>query len=101
MTGAFEKSWVESRRLLILRLLAELGGEANESVIASAVRQGGFEQSSKDSIRADIDYLREVGCATETWLDTLRVVSLTERGEDCAHGRVEILGIEHSIWRRH
>lgn len=98
---AFEQSWAASRRLFILRFLVEAKGAANESVVASTVRQGGFAQTPKDGIRADLDHLRDTGCVTEEWYDALRVVKLTERGEDAAFGRVEIAGIESSIWRRH
>jgi hypothetical protein len=96
----FVETWAASRRLFILRLLVELGSEANESVIASAARAGGFHQASRDDIRADLDLLNERGATSQQWVASIRIVQLTERGEDCAWGRVTIAGVQHEVWRR-
>lgn len=90
-----------SRRLFILRLLVTSGASANESVIASLTIHGGFAQASRDDIRQDLDILKARGCTTETWFDdVVRVVTLTERGEDAAYGRVTVAGVDCSPWRR-
>lgn len=89
-----------SRRLFLLRLLVEIGGEANESVLTNAARHGGFAQVSRDHLRGDLDHLRDRGALSEEWMGALRVVRISERGEDAAYGRVTIDGVEHSIWRR-
>jgi hypothetical protein len=87
-----------SRRTFIVRLLVEAGGEANESVIRTCAFRGGFGHSTADDIRTDLDYLREQGCVTEEWAGSLRVVTVTERGEDCARGKIEVEGVEASRW---
>ncbi len=97
---SFSETWAAARRLFILRLLVETGGEANESVIAIAARQGGFGQTPRDEIGADLDHLHRIGCTTEEWLGTMRIARVTERGEDIAFGRIAVAGVEHSLWRR-
>ena len=95
-----KEGWVAARRLFLLRLLVEVGGSANESVLRTAARAGGFARSSADDIRTDLDHLHALGCITEEWHGRLRVVTLTERGEDAAWGRVAVEGVEHAVWRR-
>jgi hypothetical protein len=97
---AFTDFLAASRRLFLLRLLAELHGPANEGVLFSAVRHAGFGSATRDDLRRDLDLLRTSGAVTEEWIETIRIVTLTERGEDCAAGRVAIEGVEHSVWRR-
>lgn len=97
----FSDTVAASRRTFILRLLVTLGASANESVIASATTRGGFTQATRDDIHRDLDLLKARGCTTEDWFDnTVRVVTITERGEDAAHGRVDVDGVERSPWRR-
>ena len=97
---SFAETLTRSRRVFLLRLLVEIDGNGNESVLRSAARSGGFASATADDIRADLDHLHRLGCVTETWMGQIRVVTLTERGEDAAYGRVEIDGVEHSHWRR-
>jgi hypothetical protein len=91
---------IAARRLAILRLLAEYGGELNEAVIRSAIRRHGFTLASADDIRADLDLLAGCGCLGPRWEGRLRIVALTERGDDAAHGRIAIDGVEHAPWQR-
>lgn len=98
---SFRDDWNASRRLFILRLLVEVGGEANESNIARAAFQGGFTRDTREDIRADLDRLRELRCITEEYFDArVCVVKVTRRGDDAAHGRVEVAGVEQSRWER-
>jgi hypothetical protein len=97
----FADTVAAKRRTFILRLLVTLGCTANESVIASAVGQGGFPRATRDDVRRDLDLFKERGCTTEDWFDdSVRVVSITERGEDAAYGRITVAGIDRSTWRR-
>lgn len=99
--SSFAETVATSRRTLILRLLVETGGAANESVINSCVRAGGFQAATRDDIRKDLDHLKEVGCTAEEWIeDRIRVVTVTERGEEAAHGRIDVAGVERSRWKR-
>src|SRR5436309_263047 len=92
---------VEPRRLQLLRFLVELNGEANESVILSALRRAGFAQATREDIRSDLDHLNKIGCTTQEWFGEIRVVRVTERGDDVAHGRIAAGGVQHEReWRR-
>ncbi|MGE4526815.1 MAG: hypothetical protein AB7D00_00485 [Rhodospirillaceae bacterium] len=99
--NSFADAVAASRRTFILRLLVSLGDSANESVIALAAAQGGFAQATRDDIREDLDLLRARGCTTEQWFENVvRVVTVTERGENAAYGRIDVAGVERSTWRR-
>jgi len=96
----FRDDWIAARRVFILRLLSRSDGEANEQVICTALEHGGFGRDTRDAFRADLDHLRQMGCLTEDWFEDVRVVTLTERGTMAAEGRVVVLGVEQSPWRR-
>ena len=98
--GFRDRVWIPSRRVCILRTLVENGGEANESLISKLVLESGFSQDTRADIRHDIEHLREVGCVDDRWPNgSLHVVTITERGEDAAFGRVEVAGVERSRWK--
>ncbi len=98
---SFRDEWIASRRLFILRLLVEVDGEANESNVFRAVQQGGFSRNTREDVRADLDHLRGMRCITEQYFDgRVCVVKITFRGEDAAHGRVDVAGVERSRWDR-
>lgn len=97
---SFAEKYAAARRQWLLRLLVEIGGTANESVLMSAARRGGFEASPFSEMRIDLDKLAKLGCVTEDWIDALRVVKITDLGEDAAHGRVSLDGVEALPWRR-
>lgn len=90
--------WAANRRTYLLRVLAEQGWTANESVLYDAAQAGGFGRDTRDDIRADIDHLISFGCVTMRWAGPLRVVTLTERGDDAARGKVGIEGVKRSVW---
>ena len=97
---SLREAMIAARRLAVLRLLVEYGGDLNESVIRTALRRSGFSLASAEDIRGDLDQLAGAGCLEARWVGRLRVVALTERGEDAAHGRVVVDGVEHAPWRR-
>jgi hypothetical protein len=91
---------IAARRQAELRLLAEYGDSLNEPIVRMTIRQLGFSLASADDVRADLDHLVRHGCLTERWEGAIRIVRLTERGEDAAHGRIEVAGVERAPWRR-
>ena len=97
---SFAETWVASRRLFLLRLLVEVDGEANESNLYKGAVRGGFARDPREAIRTDLDHLVKHRLATEDWLGDVRVVKLTERGEECAYGRIAVEGVEKSRWNR-
>ena len=77
----------------------ELGGEGNEGVLRSAARNGGFERDPASAISDDLAHLVKHGCLSETWMGPIRVVRLTDRGEDAAYGRIDVEGVEKARWK--
>ena len=97
---SFAEKFAAARRQWLLRLLVEIGGSANESVLMSAARKGGFDSTPFSEMRLDLDKLAKLGCVAEDWIEALRVVKITDLGEDAAHGRVALDGVEALPWRR-
>jgi len=96
----FRDDWNASRRLFLLRLLVEVR-QANESVLYKSAAKGGFSSDTRNDIREDLDHLCKTGCAKQEFLnDVLRVISITERGEDAAYGRIAVAGVEQTPWDR-
>ncbi|MBF0168782.1 MAG: hypothetical protein HQL45_14240 [Alphaproteobacteria bacterium] len=99
--STFAQSLAESRRLFTLRLLVEGGGSVNESVLFKHARRGGFPLTTEDDLKADLRKMEKHGLIRDEWLnENVRVIHITTRGTDCAYGRLEIEGIEQSIWDR-
>lgn len=102
---SFPQDWMASRRTCLLRYLVEVGGGALESVVAKAVLRV-FDVNTRDDIRADLEHLKSQGCVADEWIGTgdgagaLRKVTITDRGEDAAYGRIEVPGVEKSRWKR-
>lgn len=91
----FADAYAASRRLALLRLLREAGGSLNESVLFKGAGQLGFAQTSRDDVREDLDLFKRAGLTGDQWYaDRLRVVTITDRGLDCAAGRVQVDGVE-------
>jgi hypothetical protein len=44
--------------------------------------------------------LGELRLTRDEWLGTVRLVTITERGREVAHGRIEVSGVKHELWRR-
>lgn len=83
----------ESRRLALLRVLAESPGySANESVLQTALDGLGFRES-RDTVRADMNWLAEQGLARVEDVGVM-VSTLTARGEDVASGRGTHPGVQ-------
>lgn len=96
----FRDEFAARRRLDTLRLLVRLNGTANEDVIVSSLRHEGDHVTPRDVFRADLDHLKTFGLLREQLVVDLRIVTLTERGEDVAFGRLDAPGVWHEIWHR-
>ncbi|MCW3835985.1 hypothetical protein ACFQ1E_08035 [Sphingomonas canadensis] len=83
------------RRLAILKLLIEDGGQGNDSTLLTAMRAIGHVQyMDQPAIRRLMRELAERDCATvEMVRDTVMVARITERGRMAAAGHAAIGGI--------
>ncbi len=83
----------EDRRLVILRSLVDVGGEANESILNDCLDAYGH-RVSRDQVRAQLAWLQEQGVVTIEMVGSYMVASLTGRGQDVAEGRCVVPGIK-------
>lgn len=95
MNFDFKDHLEQDTRLALLVLLREAGGAANESVLHSGVIKLGHPRVARSDVRAELEWLKERGLVTHEWFnDVVLVAQLTERGLDCAEGRVEVAGVK-------
>lgn len=83
----------EDRRLVILRSLVDVGGEANESILNDCLDAYGH-RVSRDQVRAQLAWLQEQGIVTIEMVGSYMVATLTGRGQDVAEGRCVVPGIK-------
>ncbi|KLV09584.1 hypothetical protein ABT56_00405 [Photobacterium aquae] len=85
---------VEHQRLVVLRLLSEVPGyDLNESIIQDGLDRYGLD-ISRDALRAQMEWLAELGLVTLEKLGSTYIATLTGRGEDIACGRASVSGIK-------
>lgn len=91
----FKSYLEEDLRLVLLLLLKEAGGSANESVLGSGARGLGHAKATRDELRAELSWLKERGLVAHQWFDSkVLVAELTERGLDVAEGRTLVDGVK-------
>ncbi|MBU0665361.1 MAG: ArsR family transcriptional regulator [Proteobacteria bacterium] len=82
-------------RLRILQLLAQAPGyQANDGELSGMLKMCGH-QVSHDLLNTQLSWMTEQGLLSEnTIVGSLQVVKLTARGEDVAHGVVQVPGVQ-------
>lgn len=84
----------EDQRLVILRSLADYGGDLGESVLQDCLGEYGH-RVSRDAVRTQIAWLSEQGFVRlRTLSDGYLVAELTVRGQDVAQGRTSAPGVK-------
>ena|SRR5574343_189185 len=83
----------QDRRLVMLRTLVDIGGEANESILQDCLDAYGH-RVSRDQVRTHITWLAEQGLVTNEPVGSYFVASLTGRGQDVAEGRSTVPGVK-------
>ena len=83
------------RRLAILRLLVEAGGEAGESVLEKGLHMLGHRTGvDRDQVRRDLKDLVELDCVeVEFFQDKVMVGAITRRGVSVANGVIKVEGV--------
>lgn len=89
----FAERIVEDRRLVVLRVLAELPEyRANSSVLYAAMNHFGHSMT-RDQVRTELSWLAEQGLLFVDDAGPVLVATLTERGQDVARGRAIVPGV--------
>lgn len=83
----------EDQRLVILRGMADFGGDANESVIQSCLDAYGH-RISRDAVRTHMKWLEEQGLIRIEDVIGCYVGTLTARGQDACEGRTTVPGVK-------
>ena len=84
----------EDRRLVILRILAELPTyRANSSLIGTLLSQWGHAPT-RDQVKTDLTWLQEQGLLSVETLETVMLATLAERGADVVAGRAVVPGVK-------
>lgn len=86
----------QDRRLVILRILAEMPTyRANSSVLHTVLNEWGHEPS-RDQVKGELRWLQEQQLVTveEVGDGAVLLAKLTERGADVAAGRARVDGVK-------
>lgn len=92
---SYSENLKANRRLAILKLMIEDGGESNESVLEMGLRSlGHVPELDRRYVREQIRFLEEADCLVVTlFKDKVMVVKITDRGCAVARGGIKIDGI--------
>ncbi|MBU2967072.1 ArsR family transcriptional regulator [Amphritea sp. 2_MG-2023] len=90
----FAKFEQEDRRLVLLRLLAEdTDYKINSSILQQGLGMYGHS-ISRDKLHSEIAWLTEQDLVSYEELNSVQVVTLTQRGLDVAQGRAVVPGVK-------
>ena len=83
------------RRLVILRLLVEAGGESGESALEKGLHMLGHRTGvDRDQLRRDLRHLEDLGCVEIEFFDAkVMIGAITRRGVSVAEGKVTVGGV--------
>lgn len=94
MSTPFAAFLAEDRRLVILRVLAELPAyRTNSYLLQTLLRQWGHEPSA-DQVKTDLAWLAEQQLVTVEVVESVHIATLTARGADVAAGRATVPGVK-------
>lgn len=93
----FARLLSEDRRLVLLRILDRApGSEANHYILREAL-DGVGHNVSRDIVLAELFWLAEQGLVTLDDLGSMKVATLTGRGQDVALGRAVVPGVKKPV----
>lgn len=84
----------EDRRLVILRVLADMPAyRTNSFLLTTLLGKFGHEPSS-DQVKGDLAWLQEQQLVTVEVVESVHIATLTTRGADVAAGRAVVPGVK-------
>lgn len=90
---AYRNVLMEDQRLVILKGLDEMNGEANESILQTIMETYGH-RIGRDAVRTRIAWLNEQALISVRDVSGCMVATLNQRGLDVAQGRVTVPGVK-------
>lgn len=95
--NSFARLLSEDRRLVLLRVLDRApGSEANHYILREALDNMGHNVS-RDTVLIELSWLQEQGLVTLEDLGSMKVATLTGRGQDAALGRAVVPGVKKPV----
>lgn len=84
----------EDRRLVILRVLADMPAyRTNSFLLNTLLAQWGHEPSA-DQVKGDLAWLQEQALVSVEVVESVHIATLTARGADVAAGRAVVPGVK-------
>jgi hypothetical protein len=96
MLEGYAEVLAADRRLALLRLMVESGGEAAESALHKGLHLLGHRVGvTRDVVRQELRELAERSCVELSYFqgDRVMIATLTGRGADAANGDVKVQGV--------
>jgi hypothetical protein len=94
MSGPFAEFLRQDMRLVLLRVLTEMPSyRGNSSMLAQMLDKFGHA-ATRDQVKTELAWLAEQGLLTLQDAGSVRVATLTERGQDVATGRAVVPGVK-------
>lgn len=84
----------EDRRLVILRVLADLPGYRTNSYLLQTLLTKFGHEPSIDQLKGDLAWLQEQGLLSFDDIEGVYVATLNGRGQDVAAGRAVVPGVK-------
>lgn len=96
--ASYSQALTEDRRRALLVILRKSPGmTANAFVLRERLRMLGHDVAM-DQVRADLTWLDNLALVALVDDAPLCVATLTEYGDDAAHGRVRVAGVAQRVW---
>lgn len=84
----------EMMRFVMLRLVNGTPRNTNSSVLSMQLNSAGYP-NTKDQTKSEIRWLEQAGLLEVEEVESVLIVSITERGEDVANGLSKVDGIAY------
>lgn len=94
MSTNFSSFLAEDRRLVILRVLADMPGYRTNSFLLTTLLGKFGHEPSADQVKGDLAWLQEQGLVKVDDAQGVFVATLTTRGADVGAGRAVVPGVK-------
>lgn len=82
----------EMMRFVMLRLVNGASRNTNSSILSMQLNGAGYS-NTRDQVKSEIRWLEQQGLLDVEEVESVLIVSITERGEDVANGLSKVDGI--------
>lgn len=94
MSTSFASFLAEDRRLVILRVLADMPAYRTNSFLLTTLLGKFGHEPSADQVKGDLAWLQEQQLLSVEVVESVHIATLTTRGADVAAGRAVVPGVK-------